>query len=506
MKERGKPAMTLMDVAYLLTQKGIPCRWIGQGDTPLQSVTHDSRRSTQGTLFCCVPGEHLDGHDFAPQAVAAGASALLVERELPLPVPQVVVSRVEDALGYAAAGVYGMPSEHLRMIAVTGTNGKSSTTYLLRSILERSGMTCGLLGTIVYHDGAEEHWADRTTPQAPDVQYWLGRMVSSGSKACVLEASSHGLVQGRLKGCSFDGAIFTNLTQEHLDYHGSMEAYFEAKKILFDAYMRRPWWGAINLEDPYGRRLLDLYGGQCVGYALHPSKNASCFPEQVSMDIAGVKFSLKLPGVSPLPVELPLAGHFLLANALGAAALAFQLDVSPEAIVEGLRRVPQVPGRMERYASDRGVACVIDYAHSPDALENVLTALRALCRGKLWVVFGSGGERFAGNRPVMGELAAKMGDHVVITMDNPRGEDPAAIAAENFLGVQRAGGEQRCVVVLNRQEAVWYALDRAQAGDIVLVAGKGPERFLVIGKEKIPYTDKDAVFSWASARNVEWCA
>ena len=503
-RERGLLDMTLEGVAQFLNQKGICGRWSGPGETRLRSATHDSRRSEPGTLFCCVPGGHRDGHDFAPQAVAAGASALLVERELPLPVPQLIVPQVSDALGYAAAAVYGVPADRLKMIAVTGTNGKSSTTYLLRSILACAGIPCGLLGTIVYHDGLEEYEADRTTPQAPDVQYWLHRMVSSGCKACVLEASSHGLVQGRLKGCSFDGAIFTNLTPEHLDYHGTMEEYFESKKALFDNYTNPSWCGAINRDDPYGRRLLDVYGDRCLGYSLNPSSSGDCFPEDVAMDIKGGRFSLNLPGVPPLAAELPLAGHFLLANALGAASLAFRLRVAPEAIVEGLRRVPQVPGRMERYATDRGVACVIDYAHSPDALDNVLRALRSLCRGKLWVVFGSGGERFSGNRPVMGEVAAQWGDRVIITMDNPRGEDPAAIAAENFAGVRRAGGEDRCSIVLNRHEAVWHAMDRAEEGDVVLVAGKGPERFILRGGDKIPYTDKGAFLSWASARGVAW--
>lgn len=498
--------MTMAELAAFLDRDGLLKFSVGAGSTLVHSITHDSREITHNTLFCCVPGGKNDGHHFADQAVSSGASALLVERELPLDLPQLVVTRVRDAMGPAASALYDKPSTKLLMTAVTGTNGKSSTTYLLRSILESSDIPCGLLGTIVYHDGFEEHWADRTTPEAPDVQRWLGRMVANGCKACVLEASSHGLDQGRLRGCHFDGAIFTNLTSEHLDYHGTMERYFEAKERLFSTYMKESWQGAINLEDPYGTRLAARYGHHCLGFSLHPVSEPACFPENISMDIHKTCFLLRFPGTNPLPVTLPLTGHFLLSNALGAAALAFSLRIAPEAIVAGLQHVPQIPGRMERFTTEQGTTCVIDYAHSPDAMEKVLRALRPICKGKLWVVFGSGGERYAGNRPLIGEVMAREADHIVLTMDNPRGEDPAAIAAQNQEGVRRAGGAERCAIVLERQEAIWYAMDRAQRDDVVLIAGKGPERFILRGNQKIPHTDKGAVFAWAESHSMGWQA
>jgi UDP-N-acetylmuramoyl-L-alanyl-D-glutamate--2,6-diaminopimelate ligase len=283
-----------------------------------------------------------------------------------------------------------------------------------------------------------------------------------------------------------------------------MEEYFKAKTLLFDEYTLKDWKGAVNVDDTYGRRLLSKYGNSLLGFGFTPDNGAAVYGSDISSTLEGVSGKIHFPGKSPCAFFVPLAGRFSLANALGAAALAYAVGIDPEAILLGLRNVPQVPGRMERFRTHKGFACIIDYAHSPDAMEKVLCALREICTGRIIVVFGSGGERYAKNRPLVGKVMAKLADHIVVTMDNPRNEDPAAIAQQNLEGIREAGGEARTRVILEREEAVYAALDAAGPGDIVLLAGKGPERYILRENRKIPYSDRDAFLRWAKDRGISW--
>lgn len=493
-----------------LDEKGLLCSATWGRQDPctafeIGKITHHTSKVTEGSLFCCLPGGRHDGHDFAKEALEKGAVALLCERPLDLELPQIIVTDARQAMAPLAAFLYGFPADSLKMVALTGTNGKSTTTYLVRSVLESAGLPTGLLGTIVYHDGKAETLADRTTPESDEVQEWLSRMVTNGCKACVMEASSHGLEQGRLWGCRFDAVGFTNLTPEHLDYHGEMENYFEAKRRLFAEFTRGKWVGAVNADDPYGRRLIAEFSPNVISYGLAAEKPENVRANLLSMTLQGIHLDILFPGRGTASnIRVPLTGRYNIYNILSSAAIAWGMGVEEDAICRGLEKAPQVPGRLERYLFKNGVCCIIDYAHSPDALRNVLTTLGELTNGKIWSVFGMGGDRYAPNRPIMGEVASALADELVITMDNPRSEDPASIALQIEQGLQEGGRLAGHRVILDRPEAIHYALDHAKAGDIVLVSGKGPEPYIIIGDRTLAYSDKKTVKDWAEARGLEW--
>jgi UDP-N-acetylmuramoyl-L-alanyl-D-glutamate--2,6-diaminopimelate ligase len=495
-----------------LDEKGLLCSATWGRQDPccgleIKRITHHTSRVSDGALFCCLPGTRHDGHDFAQAALGNGAVALLCERALDIEIPQILVTDARRAMACLASFHNGFPGDKLKMVALTGTNGKSTTTYLMRSVLEKAGIPSGLLGTIVYHDGGGETLADRTTPESDEIQEWLARMVANGCKACVMEASSHGLEQGRLWGCLFDAVGFTNLTPEHLDFHGEMETYFQAKRKLFTEFTRGEWVGAANADDPFGKRLIAEFGGRVIPYGLNDEGLETVRARLLAMSLRGIALDILFPGGKEVrKLNIPLTGRYNVYNSLSAAALAWGLGIGEDAIATGLEKSPQVPGRLERYLFENGVCCIIDYAHSPDALRNVLQTLRELVNGnqKIWSVFGMGGERYAPNRPLMGEVASELADELVITMDNPRSEDPAAIAldiASGLLHGKRLGGHS---VLLDRPEAIRFALDHAAPGDIVLVSGKGPEPYIIIGDKTLPYSDKQTVKDWAKARGLEW--
>ena len=496
-------------VAYL-DEKGLLCSATWGSQDPcaaldIKRITHHTSKVTEGSLFCCLPGARHDGHDFAGEALKKGAVALLCERPLDIELPQILVNDARQAMAPLAAFICGFPADTLKMIALTGTNGKSTTTYLVRSVLESAGFPAGLLGTIVYHDGKNETLADRTTPESDEIQEWLSRMVKNGCKACVMEASSHGLEQGRLWGCRFDAAGFTNLTPEHLDYHGEMETYFQAKRRLFSEFTRGKWVGAANADDPFGRRIIAEFSPNVIPYGLIAGDPESVRANLISMNLQGIRLEVLFPGgVSARVLAIPLTGRYNIYNILSSATLAWGMGIGEEAIGRGLEKVPQVPGRLERYLFENGVCCIIDYAHSPDALRNVLKTLGELAKGKIWSVFGMGGDRYAPNRPLMGEVASELADELVITMDNPRSEDPATIANQIGEGIQGGKRLANHRIILDRPEAIHYALDRAKAGDIVLVSGKGPEPYIIIGDKTLPYSDRETVKNWADARGMEW--
>lgn len=469
-------------------------------DPDIRDVCTHTGQVGPGSLYCCVAGFKSDGHAYAGEAEKGGAVALFAERPIDTALPLVLVKDVRKAAALAAAAVHGFPADQLHLAAVTGTNGKSTTAWITRSILRSGGMPCGLLGTIVYDDGKAEEPGVRTTPDGPSVQRWLSRMVANGGRACVMEASSHGLDLERLGGCRFDALAFTNLTPEHLDFHGDMEGYFRAKLRLFTEHARPKARFALNIDDPWGRRLAELFPDRSVPYGI--AEEAAVRARIIAMGLEGTTLDLILPGRKhPVRVQSPLVGLHNVSNTLAAAALSVSLGVCAFAVREGIETVLPVPGRLQRFRFENGVSCFIDYAHTPDGLEKALKAVGENCRGSVHAVFGLGGERTIENRPLMGHVAAELADTVVLTMDNPRSEDPLSIARQIEEGLD--GPRLRShSVILDRREAVHAALDSASPGDVVLLAGKGPETTMILAQGPVPYNDEESVREWGNSRGI----
>jgi UDP-N-acetylmuramoyl-L-alanyl-D-glutamate--2,6-diaminopimelate ligase len=460
----------------------------GDPRTEVASVTHDSRRVEPGGLFCCVPGSTADGHDHAPAAVAAGAVALLVERFLDLPVAQVRVPSVRAAMAPVAAACFGHPSRRLRVLGVTGTNGKTTTTYLLEAIAGAGGFASGVIGTVEARIAGAPVGGERTTPEAPDLQALLHRMAEAGVEVAAIEVSSHALALHRADATWFAAACFTNLSQDHLDFHPTLEDYFAAKASLFDP--ARVASAALNLDDPHGLELarrVAATGVPVTGFGIE-APEAAVRAEGLAIEPGGNRFRLVTPWGTG-PVASPLVGRFNAANALAAAATALAAGLPFQAVVKGLSTRVVVPGRMERVDAGQPFPVLVDYAHTPDGLDQVLRAGRQLAgRGRLVVVFGAGGDRDRGKRPAMGKVAAALADVVCVTSDNPRSEDPAAIAEEVAAGVFEAGGD--AAVVLDRRAAIRFALGHAGEGDVVVIAGKGHEPGQTARGITVPFDDR----------------
>jgi len=436
------------------------------GEVRLSGVSHDSRVARNGDLFACISGEQHDGHLYATEALLAGASALLVERELDDAAPQVVVPNVRKALGPVAAAIYGEPSKHLKVVGVTGTAGKTTTTQALAEMLENCGESSSSMGTL---DG------QRTTPEAPELQRSFSRLLESGTDWACMEVSSHGLELGRVDGTHFAAALFTNLSPEHLDFHGNMEAYFRAKCRLFD---ERTEIAIVSVGDEWGKRL---------ARELSASRDVVEVDSKLIQDprvtANGATFTWR-----DHQIETTLVGYFNIINLLMAAETLNALRFDRTDIARGLRRVQPVRGRMEPVSIARSdVRVLVDYAHKPDALSEALKAARSITARKVWVVFGAGGDRDQGKRSVMGEIAAGLADEVVVTSDNPRSEDPADIANQIMVGTR--SGKARSQIILDRADAIHLAIGEAVAGDLILVAGKGHERHQTIGDEQRPFDD-----------------
>jgi UDP-N-acetylmuramoyl-L-alanyl-D-glutamate--2,6-diaminopimelate ligase len=454
------------------------------GAVEITGLAYDSRTVEPGALFFCVEGQHSDGHDYASQAVHNGAVALVVERTLGLGVPEVLVRSARSAMGPLAARFNGDPSAGLRVVGVTGTNGKTTTAYLMRALLEATGERCGLLGTVTSVIAGVEREVTRTTPEAIDVQRTLRGMLDGGDRACAMEVSSHALELGRVRGIRFAVAIFTNLTQDHLDFHVDMESYFQAKRRLFVA-PDAPRVCVINVDDPYGRRLAAELP-RAVTFAI--DSDADYRARNVRMDFGGCGFDLHTPQ-GARPVALPLPGRFNVANALGALAAGHELGADLDTLVLALERGVRVPGRFEPVQEGQDFAVLVDYAHTPDSLENVLRAARELVRGRVVCVFGAGGDRDRGKRPQMGEIAVRLADVVVVTSDNPRSESPEAIVAEIVAGIDM-GAVHAVQVEVDRRAAIRRAIALARRDDVVVIAGKGHEQGQELaGGHKVPFDD-----------------
>ena len=438
-----------------------PTDVVGRGPVEVRDLAYDARAIVPGTLFFCVPGSRADGHEFASVAVERGAVALVVERPLDVSVPQLVVPSARAAMAIVADAFFRRPSEELEVAGVTGTNGKTTTAHLLHAILAAAGRRPGLLGTVEARVGGRPRTLERTTPEAIDLQRLFREMLDAGDRSCAMEASSHASELHRLDRVRFRVLVFTNLSQDHLDFHATMERYFAAKRRLFDGVP-----AVVNVDDPWGRRLLDELGGAALTFGF--SEDAEVRPDALAA------------------VELRLRGRFNVLNALGAAAAARVLEIDPVAVKTGIEAVEGVPGRFEEVSEGQPFTVLVDYAHTPDSLETLLREARSLAEGRVFCVFGCGGDRDREKRPLMGRVAGELADLAVVTSDNPRSEDPDAIIAEIVAG---ATGE--LVVEPDRRAAIEAAVEAARPGDVVVVAGKGHEQGQEAGGVVLPFDDRE---------------
>ncbi len=458
------------------------------GDGPVGRIVYRADAATADAVFACLPGARADGHDFAEVAVARGARGLICERALPLPVAQIVAPDARLATALAAAALAGHPSRDLVVAAVTGTNGKTTTAYLLRAVLEAAGRSCGLIGTVEARVGGRPVAVARTTPESVDMQALLRDMVDAGDRACAMEVSSHALVQRRAAGVDVDVAVFTNLTRDHLDYHGDMESYYAAKRRLFlrpDGEGANPG-AAVNLDDAHGRRL--AAEADAIGFGLD-ARDAAVLVRDLVPSGTGTRLVIQTPR-GRVEVESRLRGRFNASNVAGVVAAGEVLGLVQEDVVRGIEGVRGVPGRFEAVDEGGPVQVIVDYAHTPDSLENVLRTARTLVGGgRVLVVFGCGGDRDRGKRAQMGAAARALADVAIVTSDNPRGEDPDAIIAEIVAGADR--GPAELLVEADRRGAIAMAVDGARPGDLVLIAGKGHEQGQEVAGVVTPFDDRD---------------
>ena len=485
----------------------------GNLDQPVIGLAYDSRRVQPGFVFFALPGTHSDGSDFAREAINKGACAVIIERKIDLPehAAWILARDTRYLMGKWAAEFFGQPSQKITVVGVTGTNGKTTVTYLLESIFRAAGLSPGVIGTINYRYQNRSRPAPHTTPESVDLQQLLAEMVQAGTQSVAMEVSSHALALERVRGIAFDGALFTNLTRDHLDFHRDMEDYFLAKCRLFTDYLldaQKKRFAVIHGGDPRGRLLLEKSrqaGLDVWSYGL--DREWDLHPREFKADLEGLRGVLELKGQS-LSFESPLVGIPNLENILCSAGAAFALGLPGKAISEGIARLAPVPGRLERIKNSLGITVLVDYAHTPDALERVLSSLRPLIQGRLIVVFGCGGDRDAGKRPIMGEIAARLSDVVILTSDNPRSEDPQAILRQIEDGLKHMrltrftrdnadaafiGPATSYCVEADRRAAIALALRGARPKDLVLIAGKGHEDYQILGQERIHFDDREVV-------------
>jgi UDP-N-acetylmuramoyl-L-alanyl-D-glutamate--2,6-diaminopimelate ligase len=487
--------MTLHDLSEALSGQVVILEARGDLRQSVGAITDDSRAVRPGSLFVAVQGEQADGHHYIAAAVKAGALGVVMQQpaeDLALPYIRVADSR--KALGLLGSRFYGSPSAHLRMIGVTGTNGKTTTTYVCKALLEALGKRVGLIGTVAYQIGSETIPASHTTPGALELQQLLSRMVERGCTSAVMEVSSHALAQDRTSGCEYDVAVFSNLTQDHLDFHETMEAYFQAKLRLFTGLTgtQKPNKRAIvNSDDPSGPRIKALCPAPVWTYGL--KQKADLLAENVRLSLGGTAFTAATPA-GTFPVESHLVGEHNVYNLLAAIGVALHEGATSDQICQAVATVRNVPGRFERVMAGQSFTVVVDYAHTEDALVRLLSAAQALKAGRIITVFGCGGDRDRGKRPKMGRAAVQYSDVVVLTSDNPRTEDPLAILEEVEAGVMEALRQRPTVQyrkVADRREAIGVAVRLAQPGDMVLIAGKGHEDYQIIGTRKFHFDDRE---------------
>jgi UDP-N-acetylmuramoyl-L-alanyl-D-glutamate--2,6-diaminopimelate ligase len=464
----------------------------------VHQLQYDSRKVKRGDCFVAIRGSGTDGHKFLESAIGNGASVVVLERDEALSdyyflhsgVAKIVVPDSRKALAVMSANYYNHPSRKLTMVGVTGTNGKTTTTHLIKAILEAAGQRVGLLGTIEYRIGEEVIPASHTTPESLELNELLSRMAASGCQTVSMEVSSHALHQSRVYGLEFTAAVFTNLTQDHLDYHGSMEEYFQAKKLLFDS-LSGDAVAITNADDTWGMQIAASSKARTFSYGV--GEHADIRATDIRLAIEGSSCMLSFKG-QQTSLTTPLVGRFNIYNILAAYSTGLALGLPPETLTAGIRSVNSVRGRFERIASPQGWAAIIDYAHTPDALEKCLHTIHDVLpsegRGRIITVFGAGGDRDKTKRPLMGSVAGQLSDIMIVTSDNPRTEDPQQIMDQIVAGIPRGANVTQ---VIDRRAAILAALQQARSGDVVLVAGKGHEDYQVIGKEKIHFSDREIV-------------
>ncbi len=461
----------------------------GNMDMEIGALVTDSRikEPVDNGLFFCISGMHFDAHNYADQVAQFGCTALIVERFLEIPLAQVKVENVRSAMAYIASAFYGHPSRKLRMVGVSGTKGKTTTSFLMKSILEKAGMKTGLIGTTGNMIGEKHLHGNMTTPDPVELHRTLKQMADEGVEAVSMEVSAHAVDMHRLDGVVFEAACYTNLSQDHLDYFGTMERYFEAKKSFFMHGAVRN--AALNADEETTESIRRDINAPYLTFGI--SAKSDVFARDIEITENGVSFLVSLHGMDAMPISMHLTGMFNVYNALAAASLAMIMGIDKDAIREGLESVQNVPGRVEVLDTRTPYKVILDYAHSPDALENVLKTVRAFTRSRLIALVGCGGDRDKGKRPIMGEIVGRMADFSILTSDNPRTEDPMLILASVEEGMKQTDGEY--VVIENRREAIRYALEMGRKGDVIILAGKGNETYQDIMGVKYPFDEKVVV-------------
>ncbi len=471
--------------------RGVPTLDCGASPAlEITSLAYDSRRVERGTLFFAIQGEKADGHQFVGAALDRGAVAIVSERPAP---PDLVsrwirVAKIRRALSDAGRTFLGNPDSKLQLVGITGTNGKTTTAFLMESVFRAAGISAGLFGTIEYRWGGRTLTAGNTTPESLDLLTYFADLAGSGGQAAVLEASSHALAQERLWGFPFQAAVFTNLTRDHLDYHHDFDNYFAAKRRLFEGLgTPPPELAVINVSDPWGEKLLEVPNPRRITYGFNG--NAQVKPLQFEQSPSGLRATLATPE-GKLEVESPLIGRANLANILAVVATSLGLGIAADQVRAGIAQLKAVPGRFERIDEGQPFLVVVDYAHTDDALQNALRTARELTHDRLIVLFGCGGDRDRTKRPLMGEVAGKLADYVVLTSDNPRSEDPVAIMNDALVGLQRTG--RPYLAEVDREAAIRKVLSEAREGDVVVLAGKGHETYQILKDQTVPFDDREA--------------
>ncbi|NLY90764.1 MAG: UDP-N-acetylmuramoyl-L-alanyl-D-glutamate--2,6-diaminopimelate ligase [Firmicutes bacterium] len=470
--------------------ENIPIRKLnGDPDVEITTVCANSQEVTPGALFIALKGSLHDGHDFISEAVAKGARAVMVEKEVPVPpeISMVLVDNTQTAQTFAGKNFYGDPASKLKLIGITGTKGKTTTTFMIYSILKAAGYKTGLIGTIYNLVNGQKLATKNTTPDSLALQQLMAEMVKAETEYVVMEVSSHAIALGRIAGLSFYRGVFTNITRDHLDFHHTFTEYFKVKASFF-RNLPPTAKAAINMDDPHGSEVAAVTKGEVIGYGLQAGLTVRA--EKVKTSMKHTEFELISPA-GRIPVRLNLIGQFNVYNALAAGAVGFSLGLNPETVTRGLELLPGVPGRFQQVPTQGEYAVVIDYAHTPDSLKNLLATARALAPKRVITVFGCGGNRDQGKRPLMGGVAAELSDYTIITNDNPRREDPEVIAAQIKAGFLETKPDGAFEVLLDRKEAIRKAVLMAEKGDLVVIAGKGHETYQDFGTYKIHFDDKE---------------
>jgi UDP-N-acetylmuramoyl-L-alanyl-D-glutamate--2,6-diaminopimelate ligase len=470
---------------------------LGSETVRILGITHDSNQVNEGFLFAAIKGESTDGHRFIGQAVDRGARALLVETIDGINLRDVSVIVVEDSrssLAQISSNFYNHPTKELKLVGITGTNGKTTTTYLLESMLQHEKKNVGVIGTVEHRYQGEKITSNMTTPEAIELMGLLRDMRKSGVEYVVMEVSSHALDKKRVLGCHFDAAVFTNLSQDHLDYHKTLDNYFMTKKSLFTEVLKRsdkrPISSVINVDDPYGRKLIEESAGNIISYSIE-DRHATVFADKIKLSNEGIVSQVRTPW-GRIDIKSNLLGRHNLSNILAAAASALSIGVSSGSIEKGISSLSTIPGRLERVDNRLGITILVDYAHTPDALKNVLQVVRPLTRGKLILVFGCGGDRDSMKRPIMGRIGRELSDILIVTSDNPRTESPERIIEDIEIGVFDEGSREKTYFrIVDRRSAIEKAIEIASEGDGVLIAGKGHENYQIVGEKKSPFDDRE---------------